>query len=232
MKCLIADDHALIRDGVKQLLSKEFSGAEIFEAANGKEIQSIVKQHTDLSFILLDYYLPGTDSHLLMQELCNEYPGVAVIIFSGSENPGLMRKTLDAGASGFIPKSSSNDMMVQAIRLILSGGVYIPPSMLIQHGHQVTSGDQAQYYEMSNSIHWNQRRPNPTLTERQLEVLKLIALGKTNREIAEQLKLSANTIKVHVTSILQVLQTTNRTEAVIAAQKTGLFSGNTSVNAD
>jgi DNA-binding NarL/FixJ family response regulator len=227
MRCLVADDHALIREGIKLLLSKLDENAVIFDASYGKEVRDVVTENRDLDFILLDFYLPGTDTLELLRELSEHYPHIPLIVFSGVENPMLMRKSLDCGASGFIPKSSDNELVLHAIRLVLNGGVYTPSSML-----QYAEGEAppppetplptTQVQSRDSSI-LPGRRKRVSLTERQLEVLKLISLGKTNREIAEALDLSANTVKVHITAIMQVLQTTNRTEAVIVAREKGLF---------
>lgn len=225
MRCLVADDHALIRDGIKLLLREIDENAVIFDACYGKEVREIVAGHADLDFILLDFYLPGTDTLELLRELSDHYPQIPLIVFSGVENPILMRKSLDCGASGFIPKSSDNELVLHAIKLVLAGGVYTPPSMLRILEDEIThNGVQATAHERQISADIRPgRRSKVSLTERQLEVLKLISQGKTNREIAEILQLSANTVKVHITAIMQVLQTTNRTEAVIVAREKKLF---------
>jgi DNA-binding NarL/FixJ family response regulator len=227
MRCLVADDHALIRDGIKLLLSQVDENAVIFDACYGKEVRDIVADNSDLDFILLDFYLPGTDTLELLRELSDHYPQIPLIVFSGVENPVLMRKSLDCGASGFIPKSSDNALVLHAIRLVLDGGVYTPSSLLHYNDDNgppsMESPLPSAHGQSPRSTLLPARRPRTALTERQLEVLKLISLGKTNREIAETLHLSANTIKVHITAIMQVLQTTNRTEAVIVAREKGLF---------
>jgi len=226
MRCLVADDHALIRDGIKLLLRELDDNAVILDACYGKEVREIVAGNTDLDFILLDFYLPGTDTLELLRELSDRYPHIPLIVFSGVENPVLMRKSLDCGASGFIPKSSDNELVLHAIKLVLAGGVYTPPSMLRYPGDEISPSEEThpvtdgQY--LTSDLRPG-RRTKVSLTDRQLEVLKLISQGKTNREIAETLQLSANTIKVHITAIMQVLQTTNRTEAVIVAREKKLF---------
>jgi len=223
MRCLIADDHALIREGLKQLLSSVNDSAVIFEACDGKEVRAVVSKYDDLDFILLDYYLPDTDSLVLIRELCDNYPNIPVIVFSGAETPALMRKSLDCGASGFIPKSSDNDLVLHAIRLVLAGGVYTPSSMLEYLDDPLKRAMDGVDLQMDPASSRPGRRNRAALTARQLEVLKLISEGKTNKEIADKLILSSNTVKVHVTAILQVLHTTNRTEAVIVARELGLF---------
>ena len=226
MRCLVADDHALIRDGIKLLLREIDENAVIFDACYGKEVREIVANNADFDFILLDFYLPGTDTLELLRELSDRYPNIPLIVFSGVENPALMRKSLDCGASGFIPKSSDNELVLHAIKLVLSGGVYTPPSMLRYPGDEISPAEEMHTNDTRPDLPMDLRpgrRTKVSLTERQLEVLRLISQGKTNREIAEALQLSANTVKVHITAIMQVLQTTNRTEAVIVAREKHLF---------
>lgn len=226
MRCLVADDHALIRDGIKLLLREIDRDAVIFDACYGKEVREIVADNTNLDFILLDFYLPGTDTLELLRELSDRYSHIPLIVFSGVESPVLMRKSLDCGASGFIPKSSDNELVLHAIKLVLAGGVYTPPSMLRYPGDEILPAGEMQTATQDQLIPSDLRpgrRTKISLTERQLDVLKLISQGKTNREIAEALQLSANTVKVHITAIMQVLQTTNRTEAVIVAREKHLF---------
>jgi DNA-binding NarL/FixJ family response regulator len=226
MRCLVADDHALIRDGIKLLLREIDDNAVIFDACYGKEVRETVAGNSNLDFILLDFYLPGTDTLELLRELSDHYPHIPLIVFSGVENPVLMRKSLDCGASGFIPKSSDNELVLHAIKLILAGGIYTPPAMLRYPGDEISSARdisaETQEQHFPPDLRPG-RRTRVSLTERQLEVLRLISQGKTNREIAETLHLSANTVKVHITAIMQVLQTTNRTEAVIVAREKNLF---------
>jgi len=214
----------LIREGLKQLFCSAFENPVLYEASNGKEVSAIVAKHNDLDFILLDYYLPDTNTLTLISELSRSQPDIPVIIFSGVENPVLMRKSLDYGASGFIPKSSDNDRVIHAIHLVLAGGVYTPSSMLehLDDSMQSVMADVDLQMDPSQGLRPG-RRARPSLTARQLEVLKLISAGKSNKEIAGKLNLSSNTVKVHVTAILQVLHTTNRTEAVIVATELGLF---------
>jgi len=222
MHCLIADDHALIREGLKQLLSSTFPDLLVHEACNGNEVNAIAAEYPDLNFILLDYYLPETNTLALISELANNRPDTPVIIFSGIENPVLMRKSLDYGASGFIPKSSENDQVIHAIRLVLSGGVYTPASMLENIDESQSAMAEADL-QMDPSLGLRPgRRVRPSLTTRQLEVLKLISLGRSNKEIADELELSSNTVKVHITAILQILHTSNRIEAVTVATELGL----------
>jgi len=213
MRCLVADDHELIREGVKLLLESTYPGINIFEASSGKEVRNEILNHKDLDFILLDYFLPGTDTMILIREISENHPEIPLIIFSGVENTVLMKKFLYLGASGFIPKSSDNETVLYAIEQVLSGEIYKPKSML-QFIDSDAPNDEGVVFNSKNKL---------ILTERQLEVLKLVSLGKTNKEIATLLQLSKNTIKVHITAISQVLQTNSRTEAVIVAHEKGLL---------
>ena len=217
MKCLITDDHALIREGIRHLLEEEFDEITVLETGNGHDVMAIIDQHPDTAFILLDFYMPGIDGLVLLKMITDSVPDIPVIVVSATENSILMRKVLDAGASGFIPKSSTNEVIINAIHLVLSGGIYVPP--VVVSANTAQSEDSA----AAGNINVNPKRAIALLTDRQKEVLKLIAQGKTNKDIAQFLDLSANTVKVHVTAVLQILHVTNRTEAVVMAQQLGLI---------
>ena len=189
----------------------------MLETGNGHDVMTIIEAHPDTAFIVLDFFMPGIDGLVLLKMIADTYPDIPVIVVSATENTILMRKILDAGASGFIPKSSANDEIIDAIRLVLAGGIFVPSALFSIH-----SGQDADESPMSN-VNAQSKRTIALLTDRQKEVLKLIAQGKTNKDIALFLDLSANTVKVHVTAVLQILHVTNRTEAVVMAQQLGLI---------
>ena len=217
MKCLITDDHELIREGIRHLLETALYDIEVLETGNGHDVMALLEQHPDIAFIVLDFYMPGIDGLVLLKMVTDTFPDIPVIVVSAAENTILMRKILDAGASGFIPKSSANDEIIDAIRLVLAGGIFVPPALVS------TSAVQGNNESLLASVNAQSKRAIALLTDRQKEVLKLIAQGKTNKDIALFLDLSANTVKVHVTAVLQILHVTNRTEAVVMAQQLGLI---------
>lgn len=216
MKILIADDHALVREGLKTVLQQFAPDTRVLEAGDGAELLHQLAAHTPVDIALLDLYMPGGDGFDLVGRVCDRYPAMPVIVLSASDRPADMRKALDRGASGFIPKSTSQDVMLSAIKLVLSGGVYIPPDLL--------KGD-SEVREQFAPLGPNQPLPDGSLnhlTERQRQVLGLLAKGKQNKLIARELGLSEHTVKIHVTAILKALGVANRTQAVLAAQRLGL----------
>lgn len=164
--------------------------------------------------VLLDLFMPGSDGFTLLGEACNRVPETPVVVLSASEDRGHMRKSLDLGATGYIPKSSPHDIMVSALQLILSGGIYVPPQ-LIRGGHAVA--------DTSSGVERDGPTLNPEavagLTARQLDVLSFLVQGKSNKEIARELGLSENTVKIHVAAVFNVLGANNRTKAAMVARE-------------
>lgn len=218
MKALIADDHVLIREGIKHTLQEQFKDIVVLQAENGQSVEAITAEQKDFDFILLDLMMPNTDGFALLSKLCDTLPDTPAMILSASEKHSHMRKALDLGAAGFIPKSTPYDVMMQALQLVLSGGVYIPPDMLKPETHTEDLTGQSHYIMPEEE----KEKILSSLTNRQKEVLILISKGCQNKEIARLLGISEHTIKIHVTAILKALGVTNRTQAVIAVQEMGL----------
>ena len=154
----------------------------------------------------------------LLAHVCNTYPNLPVTILSGSTDPAQMRKALDVGASGFITKSASAEVMLSALRLIMAGGIYVPPEMVRPNS------------ATAETINDPDRRPplgtdkdarSDALTTRQHEVLERLEEGKSNKQIARELELSEHTVKIHVTRILRALGVSNRTQAAVIARAQG-----------
>ena len=204
MKILVADDHALFRDGLRYLLGQLGEPVEMLEAKDGAGALELVGAHPDLELVLLDLGMPGIDGLAGLRLVRARNPAVPVVILSGSEEPADMRQALAAGALGFIPKSSTSQVMLNALRLVLSGGMYLPPSYL----------ERAQSLRVpltASSV------DSLGLTPRQLDVLRLLAQGHSNKEIARVLQLAEGTVKLHISAILRALRVDNRTRAVVAA---------------
>ncbi len=205
MKILIADDHALFRQGMIYILENMDQKVETLEAStSGKAIQ-LAKEHPDITLALMDLRMPDMDGLDAMRLILNSVPTVPVVILTASERLTDMKQALDAGAMGYIAKSVAPAIMVGAIQLVLSGGIYIPPE-LMQHSRQVNMPGLS----------------GIKLTPRQIEVLRLLVDGMANKEIARTLRLSEATVKAHVSSIFKVLDVSNRTQAALAAKKIGL----------
>jgi DNA-binding NarL/FixJ family response regulator len=215
MKILIVDDHALIRDGLQGVLKKLKRGATVLEAADCRQAMAIVESNPDIDLTLLDLSLPDRDGFSVLTELRERYPAMAVAVLSGTQDSATVTKALELGAAGFIPKGTRREVMMGAFQLIFDGSVYVPPQILSQA-------------DASQPASTAPRGGRPIITpaeaglsERQLDVLALMMLGKSNKVICRTLNLAEPTVKNHVTAILRALKVSNRTEAVIAVTELG-----------
>lgn len=206
MKILIVDDHALFRAGLGYVLNELEEDINILEASNYESAFEQVSANPDLDLVLLDLNMPGKDGFTALDTFSKEYPAMTIVILSASIQRSNIQRALDAGAIGYIPKDTSSSVMLNALRLILSGGVYLPPSMAQQSNDELNLN--------SNSAH--------NLTQRQLEVLTMVVQGNSNKVIAARLELAETTVKMHVTGILRCLGVSNRTQAAMVAEKLGL----------
>lgn len=216
MKILVIDDHVLIREALQRVLKKLRPDATILEASNGGQARRLVEEHSDLELILLDLNLPDADGFHLLTDLRASYPAVSIVVLSaGNERDNVVR-ALDLGALGFIPKSAPRAVMLSALQLVFSGGIYIPPEIL---GHRELQPPQAPQRSAGDRL--DVKSTDIGLTERQVEVLALMMRGKSNKAICRVLELAEPTVKNHVAAILKALKVSNRTEAVIAASELG-----------
>lgn len=220
MKVLIADDHRLIIEGVKIKLAELDPSVEAVVAMNIEELERAVAEHADqLDLALVDIAMPGTQGYQHVARLREQAPSLPVIVLSGSEDPELMRSLIDMGVLGFIPKAYSPDIMLSAIRLVLAGGVYIPPLLLANSQAQgwqpadATTGPQG--FDSARSL----EGLRTLLTERQIDVMRLLSQGKPNKLIARDLGISEGTVKIHLAAIFRALNVRNRVEAVVASRK-------------
>jgi DNA-binding NarL/FixJ family response regulator len=213
MKFLLVDDHVLIREALQGILKLLDSEATIIEAARWGEAARLLEQHPDIALVLLDLGLPDRDGFSALAEARARHRKIPIIILSGSCDRERVIKALDLGAVGFIPKSGERDVMLSALRLVFSGGVYIPPEILAcpQTPRGLPPSRAARDSEEA-------ALPVPAdlgLTARQVDVLALMMRGQSNKAICRSLKLAEPTVKNHVTAILKALNASNRTEAVI-----------------
>ena len=209
MKILICDDHAIFRSGVRSVLEDLGIEAETVEATNAPEAFEVVDSG-GIDLVLLDLNLPSVDGWEALHRLRETHPALPVVILSESESADDVRTALARGASGFIPKSSRREVLRGALDLVASGSVYVPPV-----GISVASEGlpQRQSRQVSDA---------DSLTPRQLEVLRLLARGLTNREIAGVLGIREGTVKVHVSALFDALDVTNRTEAALVMRELDL----------
>ena len=205
-KFIVADDHPLFRAALTQALRQVASQAEIVEADSMEATNEVVARHPDADLILLDLHMPGAHGFSGLIQLRGQTPDIPVAVVSGSEEPYVVRRAIDYGASGFIPKSASLDVIAEAIGEILEGEVWLPTDIAEAMGE--SSEDESRFAEAIAS-----------LTPQQFRVLNMLTEGLLNKQIAYELNVSEATIKAHVTAILRKLGVHSRTQAVIAAQK-------------
>ncbi len=208
MKILIGDDHLLFREGLRRLLEQLQGEASFVEAGTFDEVLDQCRAGTTFDIILMDLHMPNWPGFDGLREIQALQPGVPVVVISASEALGDIRGALDHGATGYIPKSSSVKVMMGALNLVFSGGIYLPPGALTA---SMEAAPRRRTVDMSD------RSAGYGLTQRQREVLECLRLGKSNKQIAYELGLSEGTVKIHVTAIFKSLGVKNRTQAVIAA---------------
>jgi DNA-binding NarL/FixJ family response regulator len=213
MKFLLVDDHALIREALRGVLKELDEGATIFEASRWGDAARLLDEHSDLALVLLDLGLPDRDGFAALEEARAHHPKTPIVILSASCDRNYVVKALDLGAVGFIPKSGEREVMLSALRLIFSGGVYIPPEIL---SRSETPLGPAPSTGSGRRLEGPPTVPADVgLTARQVDVLALMMRGKSNKAICRILNLAEPTVKNHVTAILKALKASNRTEAVI-----------------
>jgi two-component system nitrate/nitrite response regulator NarL len=221
MRILLVDDHTLFREALLHVIKQFDDTAVVIEAATAREARHLAAHYQDLDLILLDLALPDMDGLSVLPELRGLAPATPLVILSASENHPDVQCALDAGAAGYIVKSCSSHEMITALRLVLAGDVYIPPTLLA--ALEILPSPPAP----STSV---QITPVPVeeggeggLTPRQVEVLRLMGQGLSNKSIGKRLDLAEGTVKLHVTAVLRVLNASNRTQAVIEASRRGLI---------
>lgn len=221
MKLLLVDDHPLFREGVALLLTRLASDLEIFEASSCDEGFRACEAHPDLDLILLDLFLgkqSGMDALTVFRERHTQIP---VVVMSTSEDEATVRRALDHGAMGFIPKSSSSAIMLNALRLVLAKGIYLPPLLMAQdRGLQAAIVTPAWLAARSHAGALSPR--DLGLTPRQADVLHLVLQGKPVKLIGRDLGIGEGTVKGHVSAVLRALNVTTRTQAIVAAHRLGL----------
>jgi DNA-binding NarL/FixJ family response regulator len=217
MKILIADDHALFREGLRYMLQELEREVAVLEARSASEAMELVGDHDDLDLILLDLSMPGLDGFAGLQMLRKRFPEIPVVVVSASEEQRDVKRALDGDASGYIPKSTTGRGMLDALRQVLDGEVYVP-SLNHSPVASETGGPKAPRPAASSGNH------DAALTPRQREVLALMCEGHSNKAIARILGMAEGTVKIHVTAILRAMNVTNRTQAVILAGQRGTAS--------
>ena len=211
MKLLIVDDHAIVREGLAAMLRQIGPEVVVLQAHDGDEGLRIAEAQLDLDAVFLDLQMPGIDGMSAVPEFGKRRPDLPVIVLSSSESPDDVRRALSLGALGYVPKSAMPQTLISALRLVMAGEIYVPPLML--HERPATP----------NPAGPLEAAVRPPIGERQLEVLRLLSEGLSNKEIGRALGLSDKTVKAHVTSVFKTLNVVNRTQAAGVARGRGLL---------
>jgi two-component system nitrate/nitrite response regulator NarL len=207
MKVLIVDDHPLLFEGIAAVLRQAGPDTIVLWASDAARALTFAAEHSDLDLIVLDLVLPGMSGLPALAEFGRVRPDVPVIVLSSSENPEDAREAFARGALGYVPKSASHHTLLSAIRLVLDGDRYVPPLILAE----------------SQPLSIQTAAGGSPLTARQIDVLRPLSDGKSNRQIALELGLSEKTVKAHVTAIFKSLNVVNRTQAAAVGRAAGLI---------
>ncbi len=244
MNALLLDDHPLILSAMQALVQGLGPHVRAVGVETPNEAFAYLDEHQDVDIVLLDLKLGIADGFEVLVELRSKHPMVPVVIVSASESPADVIRALDCGAMGFVPKRASNEMLFEALHMVLSGGLYVPPLLTQQAPAQpalsepsrsamldevaaadqaISPGNPAQRMPAS-SMRDDARAAQALfdtlgLTPRQLEVLRLLLQGQPNKLIARELGLSVETVKDHVAAVLRALGVNSRTQAVLAVNQ-------------
>ncbi len=202
-RLLIADDHPLFRTALKEAVKEE--AAEIVEAGSFDAATKALEEDSSFDLVLLDLTMPGVSGFSGLMYLRAQYPAIPVVVVSANEDPATIRRCMDFGASGFIPKTLDVSQMRVAVRVVLAGDNWTPPDLDLS----LATDDQTA--KLVSRL--------GTLTPQQVRVLMMLSQGLLNKQIAYELSVSEATVKAHVSAILAKLGVESRTQAVIAASK-------------
>ena len=202
---VIADDHPLFRDAMEQTIAGVLDDLEIIQTGTLEDVIAQLETADDIDLVLLDLKMPGVLGFSGLIFLRAQFPNVPVVVVSASEETHVVRRVMELGASGFIPKSASMEDMQLAVKAILAGEIWVPDSI------DLDSSETDEDSELAHRL--------TTLTPQQMRVLMMLRDGLLNKQIAYQLSVSEATVKAHVSAILQKLKVDSRTQAVIAAAK-------------
>ena len=207
---LIADDHPLFREALRGLISKHYPDTKVYEAESADSLFSLVDDRADADLLLLDLNMPGAEGYSSLVFLRSHHPQLPIVIISALEDPALMRRAVDHGAMGYIPKSADIETLCTAIDQILMGEIWLPKEA--QKAPAISSKEKEAAQLVSS------------LTPQQFRVLQMVARGRLNKQIAYDLGVSETTIKTNMTAILRKLGVNNRTQAVLLAYELDLQS--------
>jgi len=217
MKILVVDDHSLITDALSVLFLDLDPEAEVITTRTAESALELQQQHPDLDLVVLDLGLPGVSGTSLLEAMVAQAPEMKILVLSGQQDPRNVMRVLQLGAAGFVPKSMASETLLSAVKFVLSGGVYIPADLLdeVNRAGMLATPDRPREANAGRI----------ELTERQEQVLQLLARGAPIKIICRELNLSEGTVKTHVTAIYRAFGATNRTEALLAARRSGYDVG-------
>ena len=208
---IVADDHPLFRTAIKEALQASQGDTMFLEASSFETLQELVDANQNVDLVLLDLHMPGVSGFAGLVFLCKRYPSIPVVIISANEDPLVIKRALDHGAAGFIPKSSDIKTITSAINDILMGEIWAPESIQAN-----LPGNNVSELAMAERM--------ARLTPQQFKVLMMVTQGLLNKQIAYDMGISEATVKAHVTAIMNKLGVSNRTQAVLAASKLDVSS--------
>ena len=217
MKILVAEDHPLYRQALYGLLRQLDETVELIDATNYQELTECAGEHAvSLDLILIGLRMPGVGGFEVLEQIKSQAPAVPIAVISASESRADARRSLQAGALGYSPKTLDSQIILGALRLILSGGVYVPELLL---GKKSGLSERLASTKKTTARDASAKK---VLTRRQQDVLRLMSKGESNKQIARQLGITEGTTKLHVSAIFKALKATNRTEATVKATELGI----------
>jgi DNA-binding NarL/FixJ family response regulator len=204
---VIADDHPLFRGALRQGITSLMPASRILEAGGLDDLTATLQRHRDVDLVLLDLTMPGVQGFSGLLYLRAQFPEIPVAVVSAHDDPAVMRRAIEFGAAGFMPKSLDIDQIGVALKAIMAGGLWTPPDI------DLSASDDHEAADLVRRL--------ASLTPQQIRVLMMVSEGLLNKQIAYELAVSEATVKAHVSAILQKLGVDSRTQAVIAASKIG-----------
>ena len=225
MKVLLIDDHPLILTALQGVIQGIGSHVSVVGVAGARAAREALAADPRFDLVLLDLRLGDADGFDVLVELRNGWPAIPVVVVSASDHSADVIRAIDLGAMGFVPKRASNETLTEALRVVMSGGIYVPPMTLGGEAgaamRRVTARRPRPSTARSGGL--GNLRPNALasvkLTPRQLDVLGLLLRGQSNKLIARELNLSVETVKDHVAAVLRALNVNSRTQAVLAVSQ-------------
>ena len=228
MKVLLIDDHPLILAALQTVIEGLGTDTTVVGAASARAARATLKADADFDLVLLDLHLGDADGFDVLAELRTQYPALPVVVVSASERTSDVIRAIDAGAMGFVPKRASNETLFEALHMVMSGGIYVPPMTMGSEPATKPEGDTVPSVlrvvgdepDDDSGFH-TQTVPLAELglTPRQTEVLALLLKGQPNKLIARELNVSVETVKDHVAAVLRALGVSSRTQAVLAVSQ-------------